>query len=612
MGDPQLRLREIDNDISGFHNVMLSLSRSHPQRVYCVQRLAIARYERFCLSGHQDDLEQSMRYRTEAIFLPWDECPMNIVDLFVLLTLSLYLRSYESRQPEDVKWCIRCLRYLHNQPFYLPPNDIAKFLVDMLALQIKLESGDMVWNIDEMATLCHDLLESDAPKAEFIVSIEALVNAVNTWFPRSAELRPLSEKVIECLREANRCLPDLRPAVSIALAESLHDHFLHTLSNDVYEEGLAILDNIVALPTAFPAALRLVALFASKQSFLRGKPEYIEKEICRFRALLAEASLEDPLRPAILEPLDYLQRSRDYDFGVKRIEHSSLIPIPHGVPPFQDLIASISQSGSDNTSMDRRHIHALFAVPRVSDMPDIEQAVKYYRLLRTYYHPSSFNAKLASGTFHYVLREAFSRTHDIHYLDEAISINRDLLIAQVLSQGHFETAQWLSIDLKTRFDLFHYKRDFDEFMQLFPVAVNNPLARTSDRFQFACDWALFSHAFEQPCVSTAYNCAMSLMQDSLTFAPTLDTQHFQLVAMRKFYEVLPLDYASYHIHAGQLHRAIEVLERGRALLWSQMRGFRTPIDQLCVADPCLADKFVAISRDLEAAGIDRLIDQYQW
>ena len=59
------------------------------------------------------------------------------------------------------------------------------------------------------------------------------------------------------------------------------------------------------------------------------------------------------------------------------------------------------------------------------------------------------------------------------------------------------------------------------------------------------------------------------------------------------------DYVSYQIEAGQFLRAIETLERGRALLWSEMRGFRPSTDQLRAADPALADKLADINRRLE-------------
>ena len=89
------------------------------------------------------------------------------------------------------------------------------------------------------------------------------------------------------------------------------------------------------------------------------------------------------------------------------------------------------------------------------------------------------------------------------------------------------------------------------------------------------------------------------MQDTLLFAPTLETQHFNLVALRNAYEELPLDIASYEAGRGRLKEAIQVLERGRALIWSELRGLRTSIHQLEV-DPHLAEEFTVVNRELEA------------
>jgi hypothetical protein len=43
-----------------------------------------------------------------------------------------------------------------------------------------------------------------------------------------------------------------------------------------------------------------------------------------------------------------------------------------------------------------------------------------------------------------------------------------------------------------------------------------------------------------------------------------------------------------------------VVEQGRALLWFEMRGLRTSIDQLSMAAPVLADRLSIINRDLES------------
>ena len=88
------------------------------------------------------------------------------------------------------------------------------------------------------------------------------------------------------------------------------------------------------------------------------------------------------------------------------------------------------------------------------------------------------------------------------------------------------------------------------------------------------------------------------MQDTPLFSPTLQLQHITL-AMYNSTQSLSLDYASYQLDQHQVEEAIETLEKGRALLWSEMRRIRAPVDQLFEVDPDLAHKFAAINRDLE-------------
>ena len=66
---------------------------------------------------------------------------------------------------------------------------------------------------------------------------------------------------------------------------------------------------------------------------------------------------------------------------------------------------------------------------------------------------------------------------------------------------------------------------------------------------------------------------------------------------------MPLDYASYQIELGLFEEAIETLEQGRALLWSEMRGLRTQIYQLVKDDSPLAKRFTEINHELEALTI---------
>ena len=136
-------------------------------------------------------------------------------------------------------------------------------------------------------------------------------------------------------------------------------------------------------------------------------------------------------------------------------------------------------------------------------------------------------------------------------------------------------------------------------MQLFPTAADDSIAGQHVQLTISFSWAITARRFGHPSALTAYDHAMSLFQASLTFAPTLEKQYSRLVATRGNLETIPLDYTSYRIHAGHLKQAVETLERGRGLLWSEMRGLRTSVDQLRLADSNLADKFSTVNCKLE-------------
>ena len=76
----------------------------------------------------QNDLKESVFRFTEAICLqlPCNKHSpgLNIAQIFNFLTHAIFLHAKKSRQTEDVKYCIRHLRYLraqwHEVPIYFP------------------------------------------------------------------------------------------------------------------------------------------------------------------------------------------------------------------------------------------------------------------------------------------------------------------------------------------------------------------------------------------------------------------------------------------------------------------------------------------------------------
>ena len=591
-----------------FYYGITTLTRADPLRVCFVQALAKALLERYHLLGQADDLEQSIFHHTEVTFLPpprppyWDRHWPNIAQNLFSTAQLLFLRAGHTKQPEDVKCAVIYLRYLHGQSpeaFNISPDEVKENLVCALALQDELELGDVVQDIEEMADLFLELLNSDIWTTS-TRTITSFARGAQVRFQRWGNGKEPPAKVIDCLRKAKTRLPD-SDQLSIALASTLFERSRISHRNDDYEEGTAILDKFLTShapldePGQYMGALQLISMFALGRLMTSWKPENIEDVIYRYRNWLSRMRLEDPLRPWVVYLLTSLQSIHFEDFGVGRLqEERSCDSAFSGQPSFWDLTASLE---SPSTTAEDQRIDALFSAFRMTDMAEIEQAIEPCRRLLASYHHNDMSRTVAVTILGALLLRAFESTNNIKYVNEAISILREIF--NLPDAGRLGGVELLRMSLSARFDLRRSREDLDEITQLYQMVVDHRGMKIPDRFTASCDWAQLARVHSHPSTSTAYHYALSSMQDSLIFAPTVDIQHSRLVAMRNKYKTLPLDCASYHVHTGQLQSAVETLERGRALIWSEMRGLRSSIDQLRASDSELADKLAAINQDLE-------------
>jgi len=241
------------------------------------------------LSKQQDDLEQSILGFTEAILSPPLPFPFpNINQAFHSLTLATFLRALKSKHPEDVKYSVIYLRYRRalphdvRNPFSFP---VTSFLVEALAFQAESELGDVDQDIEEMADLCDELLDSDISTDSLTLPITTFANTVDLRVLGTFGERNSSEKVIGCLRRAIIRLPDLA-RVSIVFAKYLLGRFEITVSDDDYNEGMAVLDKVINFrgpgdtPSPYQAeALYLAVAFPSLRFHASGTPEHLEQAI---------------------------------------------------------------------------------------------------------------------------------------------------------------------------------------------------------------------------------------------------------------------------------------------------------------------------------------------
>ena len=558
-------------------------------RIRCLQPLASALHERYNLLSQVDDLEQSILYHTEAIFLLpyWNRNfpSLNLVQNFLNTAYLLLLRASHTKQPEDVKHTLTYLRYLHGmslETFNISPIMVKENLVRALALQVCMELGDAMQDIEEMAVLTLELLDSDIStiSAGIITFLGDMVELQHGKWRKGKEL---PAKVIDCLRKVKNRLPDSH-TLSITLAGTLLHRFRIAYSKGDYEEGTAILDRFLTShapgddPRQYRASLGLVAAFAHVRLFASWKPEHMEEAIYRYLNLLPWIHLEDPVRPYVVLLLTSLQSTHFEDFGVGGVQEGhSWDTVLSGQPSFWDLISSFQ---SPSMATDDQRAIAISSAVRITNMAEIEQAIGPCRLLLASFHPGHMFRSAAVVAMGGPLQRAFLFTTNIEYLNEAISTFREDLNLPSAAPSAGLLHKLLIDSLSIRFDLQHSREDLAELMHLYQMACDDRGISDPERFAFSCKWAQLARIHSHPSTSIAYDHALSSMRDSLTFAPTVGIQHFRLVAMRDAYEMLPLDCASYQVHTGQLQSAVEILERGRALIWSEMRGLRSSIDQL--------------------------------
>jgi len=608
-------LYELDSAIAEFRHVVTTFPRTSPERIGSIKALASALAQRYNLLRQVDDLEQSILCLTEAIFLPphWDRrCPNIARDLRSIAQL-LMSRAARHMHPEDVKRPVIYLRYLHAQSpeaFDISPDEVKESLISALALQVALELGDVMQDIEEMADLFFELLNSDT-RTISTVAITSFTEIVKHRHERWEKGKGPPAKVIDCLRKAKSRLPDL-DELSITLSCTLLDRVFIAYSNDDYEEGTVVLDKILTShtpgddPSQYREALRIIATFAQVRFGASGKPEHFEEAMYRLRNWLPWIPLEDPDRPYLGSYLTFLQSMHFKDFGVGDLQENRPIDsVFSGQPSFWDVIAPLQ---SPSMATDIQRLYALFSAFRMTDMVEIEAAIEPCRLLVASFHPSDLFKSFGVVVLANLLFRAASFANNIEYVNEAISILREGL--NLPNAERFGVVPLLIYSLSTRLCLRFSGEDLSEIMQVYQMFADHRGIRSPYRFQFSCDWAQLARSHGHPSTSTAYDYALSSMQESLTFAPTVDIQHSRLVAMRNNYETLPLDCASYQVHTGHLQSAVETLERGRALIWSEMRGLRSSIDQLRASDPDLADGLAAINQDIEVLALTSAQNNY--
>ncbi|KAI0246142.1 CHAT domain-containing protein [Lactifluus subvellereus] len=629
---------------------------SHPRRRYNLIDLATALLDRCKLLNANEDLDKAILHITEANLLPFhplDDTYQYLVSCFLTLARSLLIRFWRTRQPDDLKSSIIYSRHILN--WDLPSGivssmrkDITVMLVRALGAHVEMEAGSAIRDIEEMVVLCRELLTLGISGDDLVNSILFLNEAASAAFSLRAThekktLVQVIDQVVDWTRKAmEMCLPRSERAF-MALAYTLTIRFVQTFSVQDIQEAISLCDQVIASHPLGDGrnpyqdnALFFTAQFSDLLFKVYPTSQYLEDAISRVRTSLVHSSPGSSDHSMLTKSLADLTKSRSRHFhlmehplatcsdvslevgpsALERIDASdeswvewsatgdvrracSLTTIDRQIQDLQGMLSgTLPQTSDSGTYFCALTDWYLARFYRTDDIADLEQSIEW-RQIQLASTPADYLTQADFILLGQQLFLAFQRNHRISLLEESISLIRHVVDAAG-AQGVFHrlALRELLRSLSRRWTLTRQRNDLDECVLLLQTSIDHNCTIPSDKLEAACIWAHIARRTAHPSISTAYESAMSWMQTSLVFAPTLHTKHAHLVAVQGANQ-MPLAYASYRVQTGHLEQAVETLEQGRALLWSEMRGLRASIDQLSGVDTALATKLANINQDLE-------------
>lgn len=156
----------------------------------------------------------------------------------------------------------------------------------------------------------------------------------------------------------------------------------------------------------------------------------------------------------------------------------------------------------------------------------------------------------------------------------------------------------LGTSFYSRFKRSRSKADVLQAITLFRDAATLITGRPTTRLSAAREWGLLCRLHDLPQSLEAFRVAIELLSQVAGLEHTVQKRHRNLMDISD----LTMTAAATAMDRGELGTAVEWLEQGRCLVWSQINQLRSPVDILRAQDPALAEQFLTVSKALEEFG----------
>jgi tetratricopeptide (TPR) repeat protein len=531
----------------------------------CLNDLGVALMDRFVKGSQQTDLDEAISFFRHSSELRIPSDPQAQKQTIVFLTSALSIRFKQTGQQSDIDEAISLYRqglklHLLSHPEQLELTSIRDHLADALSdrFHLTVQRSD----IDEAISLRRQILE----------------------------LLPTSH-------------PERLTRLSILAIELSHRFLLTGLNIDI-DDAISLQRQVVVLCSSIhpcqPSDLNILACLLLGRFKQRGQQVDVDEAIYLLRQILET----DPNNSTIVGSLAMSLRSRfdrthlqtDIDESISLSRHLSRSDPDRPLEGLASSLLSRFQLSGQKTDLDES-----ISIYRQCFKPETTTFAHKNR-------DSDLIHNLGGAlTFRY---EQEGQQSDI---DEAYSLFKQAIDVRI-SLDHTSLPDSLTAfgvvcihaHIRSGGETSEY---LVKAMSSFSASARCPSQSAYDRLARAKAWIICAEQHGHPSVFNAYEAALQALPQAA--ALNLDIQSRQEALADS--DGLARNAATCAIQAGNLEKAVEFLEGGQSVFWSQVLSLRSPISKLHDIAPELANKLQNIAKALELGShrdVSRHISNY--
>ena len=627
----------------------------HPERAASLTQLALNLGDRYSQQGGRRDLEEAIVLDREALELRPQGHPDRSVSLNNLAS-RLSIRYAQLGEMEDLDEAI----VLDREALDLRPqgHDLRSSSLNNLAnrFSTRYEQLGALRDLDEAIVLDREALDLHPQgHPDRSMSLNNLAADLSTRYQQLGVMEDLHQAIV-LTREALDLFPQGHPLRSSSLnnlAAHLSTRYNHLGAMEDLHQAVVLAREVLDLcPQGHPdrsMSLNNLALYLSAQYDQLGGMQDLNEAIVLVREALDLRQQGHPLRSGSLLNLAFQLSSRYKQLGAMEdldeaivLDREALDLCPQGHPlrssclnnlaaylssrykqlgAMEDLDEAIvlDQEALDNrpqghplrsSSLNNLATHLSTRYNELGGIEDFDLAIVLTREaleLRPQGHPDRAMSLNNLATYLSTWYNEFGEMED---LNEAIVLDREAL--HLRPQGHTDRSQSLenlAHDLHDRFTRSKQLQDKEELFSLYAQLVDVPQIVSSIDLSAAKEWIRVAEDFQHPTILLAYETSLRLLIQHLAVLPPLP-QHLGI--LKNLTSSLAVDAFSACLRKGASVHAVELLEQGRGVFWSQLTRLRSPLDEVVGSSPVgktLANEFMRLAflirNSLNSPGADQ-------